>query len=116
MVISHWDPSLVTPVNLSKYKYSNFQHFTTDVPEISVLNNVKVFPNPVKNMFNISISDGNIKNYQVNITNLAGQTVYHDAFSNPSAVINTEKLIRGMYVLSIKTDDGKSHQTKILKQ
>ena len=116
MVIRSWDPSLVVPENLSKYVFSNFLHFTTDVPEISVLNNVKVFPNPVKSSLNISISDAGIKSFQVNITNLAGQTVYHDTFSNSSVAINTEKLIRGMYVLSIKTEDGKSHQTKVLKQ
>jgi hypothetical protein len=116
MVFRYRDPELSEPVNMSKSVYSNFLHFTTDVPEISVLNNVKVFPNPVKNALNISISDADIKSFRVNITNLAGQTVYQDTFSNSSVAINTENLIRGMYVLSIKTEDGETHQTKVFKQ
>jgi hypothetical protein len=116
MVLRYRDPELSEPENMSKYVFSNFLHFTTDVPEISVLNNVKVFPNPAKNVLNISISDAGIKSFRVIITNLAGQAVYHDTFSNSFATINTEKLIRGMYVLSIKTEDGKSHQAKVFKQ
>jgi hypothetical protein len=116
MTVRYWEPELEAPENVLKSVFSNFLYFTTNVPEISVLNNVKAFPNPVKNALTISISDGNIQNYQINITNLSGQTVYQNTFSNSSAAINTEKLIRGMYVLSVKTEDGKSYQTKVLKQ
>ena len=116
MVIRHWDPSLVEPVNLSKYIYSNFLHFTTDVPQISVLNNVKVFPNPVRSTFNIQITENITSDYQVNIVNLAGQTVFSNSYSNPSITINTEKFTTGIYLLNIKTDDGKIHNSKLLKQ
>ncbi|MBK6281307.1 MAG: T9SS type A sorting domain-containing protein [Draconibacterium sp.] len=116
MVVRHWDPSLVEPVNLSKYIYSNFLHFTTDVPEVSVLNNVKVFPNPVSSTFTIQIDENANANYQVNIVNLAGQTVFSNSYSNPSISVNTENFTTGMYLLNIKTDDGKIHNSKLLKQ
>ena len=116
MVIRHWDPSLVAPVNLSKYIYSNFLHFTTDVPEISVLNNVKVFPNPVGNTFTIQIDENKFTNYQVNIVNLAGQTVFSNNYSNPSISVNTEKFTTGMFLLNIRTDDGRIYNSKLLKQ
>jgi hypothetical protein len=116
MVIRSWNPSLTAPENLSKYIFSDFLHFTTDVPEITSLNNVKVFPNPVSNNFNIQIDENQTSNYQVNIVNLAGQTVFSNSYSNPSITINTEKFTPGMYLLNIKTDDGKIHNSKLLKQ
>ena len=116
MVIRSWNPSLTTPENLSKYVYSNFLHFTTGVPEISNLQNVKVFPNPVSSTFTIQIDEIANANYQVNIVNLAGQTVFSSNYSNPSITINTEKFTTGMYLLNIKTDDGRIFNSKLLKQ
>ena len=116
MVFRYRDPGLSIPKNIAKYKYSNFLHFTTGVHDLSVLDNVKTYPNPVKNVLNISIDDSNIRNYQVNITDLGGKIIFQDIFSGMSATINTERFIRGVYVLSIKADDGRMHQTKILKQ
>ena len=116
MVFRYRDPGLSIPKNIAKYKYSNFLHFTTGVHDLSVLYNVKTYPNPVKNVLNISIDDSNIRNYQVNITDLSGKIIFQDIFSGMSATINTERFIRGVYVLSIKADDGRLHQAKILKQ
>ena len=116
MVIRSWNPSLTAPENLSKYVYSNFLHFTTDVPEISSLNNVKVFPNPVSRTFNIQIDENKISNYQVNIVNLAGQNVFSNTYSNPFISINTDGFTSGMYLLNIKTDDGSFYSQKLLKQ
>jgi hypothetical protein len=91
MVIRSWNPSLTAPENLSKYIFSDFLHFTTDVPEISnLLNNVKVFPNPVSSNFNIQIDENKISNYHVNIVNLSGQTIFSNTYSNPSISINAE--------------------------
>ena len=116
MVIRSWDPSLVVPENLSKYVFSDFLHFTTDVPEISVLNNVKVFPNPVSNTFTIQIDENTNADYQVNIVNLAGQTVFSNSYSNPSISVNTGDFTTGMYLLNIKTDDGRTYNSKLMKQ
>ena len=114
LVYRYWDPEHLEPVKVSKYMYSNFLHFTTDVPEISVLNNVKVFPNPVRNTFTIQIDE--IANYQVNIVNLAGQTVFSSTYSNPSISINTEGFTSGIYLLNIKSDEGRIYNSKLLKQ
>lgn len=116
MVLRYRDTELSEPVNMSKYVFSNFLHFTTDVPEINVLNNVKVFPNPVKNTFTIQIDANANANYQVNIVNLAGQTVFSNSYTNPSISVNTEKFTTGMYLLNIKTDDGRTYNSKLLKQ
>jgi hypothetical protein len=116
MVIRSWNPSLTAPENLSKYIFSNFLHFTTDVPEIISLNNVNVFPNPVRSTFNIQIDENKISYYQVNIVNLSGQTIFSNTYSNPSISINADGFKSGMYLLNIKTDDGNFYSQKLLKQ
>jgi hypothetical protein len=116
MVIRSWNPSLTAPENFSKYIFSNFLHFTTDVPEITSLNNVKVFPNPVSSDVNIQIDESKISNYQVNIVNLTGQTIFSKTYSNPSISINTDGFTSGIYLLNVKTDDGSLYSQKLLKQ
>lgn len=116
MVIRSWNPSLTAPENLSKYIFSDFLHFTTDVPEITSLNNVKVFPNPVGSNLNIQIDENKISGYHVNIVNLTGQTIFSKKYSNPSISINADGFASGMYFLNIKTDDGSFYSQKLLKQ
>lgn len=116
MVIRSWNPSLTAPENLSKYIFSDFLHFTTDVPEITSLNNVKVFPNPVGSNLNIQIDENKISGYHVNIVNLTGQTILSKKYSNPSISINADGFASGMYLLNIKTDDGSFYSQKLLKQ
>ncbi len=115
MVFRYRDPGLSVPINIAKYKYSNFLHFTTDVPEVSVLDNVKVFPNPVSNTFNIQIDEPEFSQYQVEILNLAGQIIFSKSFPNPQILINTESFTSGMYLLKIKTENGKTFTSKLLK-
>ncbi|WP_372946738.1 T9SS type A sorting domain-containing protein [Mariniphaga sp.] len=116
MVIRQWDPSLTAPESLSKYVFSNFLHFTTDVPEMSVLGNVKVFPNPVSNNFNIQINENLTSDYQVNIVSLAGQTVFSNTYSDSNISINAGGLPSGMYLLNVKSDEGWTYTSKLLKK
>jgi hypothetical protein len=51
MIFRYWDPGITSSINISKYEFSSFMHFTTDVPEISVLNNVESFSQPGKQHF-----------------------------------------------------------------
>jgi hypothetical protein len=76
---------------------------------------VKVFPNPVSNAFTIKVDDIQTSNYQVNILNLAGQTIFSNTYSDSSISINTEGFATGMYLLNIKTDDGSIYNSKLLK-
>lgn len=116
MVVRYSDPDVEEPVNISKYLFSSFLHFiTTDIPEVNILENVKVFPNPVTSTFHIQLGENSAAKYQVNIVNLAGQTVFSNIYSDPSIKINTEGFTTGMYLLNIKTDDGRFYNSKLLK-
>ena len=115
MIVRYWDPSLIVQTNVSKYVFSNFLRFTTDVPEITELHNVKVFPNPVGSNFTIQIEDNQITSYQVNMVNLAGQTIFSNTFSDSSVSVNAEDFTPGMYLLNIKSDEGKIYTGKLVK-
>lgn len=116
LVIRSWNPSLTNPENLSKYVFSNFLHLTTDVPEISNLQNVKVFPNPVSSSFTIQIDENRAANYQVNIVNIAGQTVFSNTYSEPFISVNAGNFTPGIYLLNIKSDEGNTFTSKLLKK
>lgn len=116
MIFRYRDPGLSVPVNIAKYKYSNFIHFgTTDVKDVNVLENVTAFPNPVANSLNIRIDDTNTSEFNVSITNLAGQTIFTKNYSSPTITVNTEGFTKGMYLLNLKSSDGKIYNGKILK-
>ena len=80
-----------------------------------MLENVTDFPNPVNNRLNIMIDDINASEFNVSITNLAGQTIFTKKYSSPSITVNTEGFTKGMYLLNLKSSDGKIYNGKILK-
>lgn len=115
MVFRYRDPDLEAPINVTMFRFSSFLHIITDVPDISILNNVKVYPNPASTSFSIQIDEPQSKNYHVSVVNLFGQTVYSQNFTDPMILINAEQFVSGMYLLFIKTDDGKTYNSKLLK-
>lgn len=117
MIFRYRDPGLSVPINIAKYKYSNFIHFgTTDIKDVNVLENVTAFPNPVANSLNIRIDDTNTSEFNVSITNLAGQTIFTKNYSSPTITVNTEGFTKGMYLLNLKSSDGKIYNSKFLKK
>ncbi len=115
MVVRQRDKETEVSRNISKHNYSSFLHLTTDVPEIPILNNVKVFPNPISKDFTIKIDETKPTNYQVNIINLVGQTIFSNTYFDSSISVNTDGFTAGMYLLNIKTNDGRVFNTKLLK-
>ncbi len=117
MAVRYRDPNIEEPVYLSKYQFSSFLHFIkTDVNDLNILENVMVYPNPASSAFNILIDETGTSKYTVNIFDFAGQTIFSNTYSNPSISINTEGFTNGMYLLNIKTDDGRIFNSKLLKQ
>ncbi|MCK3685976.1 T9SS type A sorting domain-containing protein [Maribellus sp. YY47] len=116
MVFRYRDPSMEEPANISKFLYSSFLHFTTDVPVVELLDNVQVFPNPVNNSLNIHIDDSQLSTYEVNILSLTGQKVFSGIFSTPTISVNTGYFTAGTYVLNILNKDGRVYNTELMKQ
>ena len=75
----------------------------TGIKESSYSANVNVFPNPTKNILNISSTE-NISS--VKIINVFGQVVYTDNINSNHAVINTSAFAEGIYFIQMQTAKG----------
>jgi PKD repeat protein len=81
------------------------------VDEISQ-NNIKVYPNPVRDVFTIE-TDYNMQEIQV--FNITGQLMIDKIVSGKSQKVNTTSLHSGVYNLKVKTDNG-SFDRKVVVQ
>ena len=75
----------------------------TGIGDINNTYSVNVFPNPAKDVINIT-SDYNIKS--VTLVNYVGQTVFTQAVSGNSYQINVSEYVTGMYFVRVETTDG----------
>ena len=83
------------------------------INNLSLDNNLKVFPNPAKS--NITITHrNNLGGKKYMITNLIGQTVLSGKLNTEETIINIENLQSGVYMLSI---DGMNKQSiKVIRE
>ncbi len=70
-------------------------------------NNIKIFPNPSSNNFNIQFNK-DYENIDIKIIDLAGRNVYSEktniSNNNDMVNINIENLPKGIYMINIKTE------------
>jgi len=77
------------------------------------IQNMIIYPNPTKN--EIFISSGfEIKS--INIVNSIGQTVIRKNINNQSIAINVSDLSKGMYIISVVSDNNKIENHKFIKE
>jgi hypothetical protein len=96
---------------MSEYTLNIVPDYTVGVEEI-MTNNIKVWPNPVSGMINVSTpsNSGNIK-----ILSIDGRCVYQSRYTKTLVNIDSEILNQGTYVIMINDDTGKCYTTKIIK-
>ena len=94
--------------------FENAYNTTLFVSEFNIINNVRVYPNPVKNRFAINISGVKIKDFGVKIFNILGKKVYQQEELSTN-IIDVHKLSSGMYFLQI-TDGDKQKTIKLIKE
>ena len=82
-----------------------------NVDEIAQINNVSVYPNPVKDILNIN----NANNSNIAIYNLSGQLVYTEQSYNDNVKVNLSGFNNGVYIVTVKSEDNISTH-KIVKQ
>lgn len=85
---------------------------TDDPLSINSLNNeVKLFPNPTDNIFNLT-SDQTITNVQVN--NMIGQVIFNQEFNDFHAQINMSHAPDGIYFVEVTTKTGNKVIEKLI--
>ena len=114
-VVFIWYSEIGILVNDNRYVYSNFQYFESGINNITSLNNVKVFPNPVGDILNIDIQDENLTEAVVQIMNMTGQKVYEGVLAGQLTSIDINSLTNGVYILHIESIDNRTLNYKILK-
>jgi hypothetical protein len=86
---------------------------TVGINNLSLDNDLKVYPNPTKNSITIT-NKSNLVGKKYIITNLVGQTVITGKLNLDETIVNLETLQSGVYLLSI---DGMNKQSiKVIKE
>lgn len=138
-VTETWSPSIKTAGNAyrliiyvqGRYNYDQieqvqFRDLTTDeVPQLSTKldqapisgNNLKVYPNPVRQQLYVFIPQNFGKNMKWEVYSMNGQLVHSGLFidSNGQETVHVDRLKEGVYVLKISNDEGIQLVTKFSK-
>lgn len=80
---------------------------------ISSADNLKVFPNPVNDILNVS-SDQKI--ISVTIFNTAGQLIFTKMINNKIATVDVSELISGVYMVKINSGEKNVKTVKVIKR
>jgi len=87
--------------------------------ENTSISNLQVYPNPSKDIFNITFISEEIQNLRVRILNVIGEEVYKEDLEQFVGeyvkAINLEKYNKAIYFLEIETDDGVINKKLILQ-
>jgi hypothetical protein len=77
------------------------------------IQNMVIYPNPTKN--EIFISSG-IQIKSISVVNSIGQTIINKNVNSQSTAINVESLAKGMYIISVTSDNNKIENHKFIKE
>lgn len=106
--LANTDPAYI--YNIGKAAVGALQHFavatstlgTDEIRSKNSLENVKIYPNPVKDVIKISLPDSSIKNFSFEITDLAGHSLVKKTNESKIDISNLEN---GVYIGTLKADN-----------
>jgi hypothetical protein len=76
---------------------------------------ISVYPNPATDVLNINLSNANLKNSHLCITNVSGQQLLNTSMIGADAKINIEDLSNGVYFVTITNQNGLNQTVKFVK-
>ena len=77
------------------------------------VSSIEVYPNPADNIFTIALH--NIASADVIIYNLLGKVIFQDSITHGKIRIeNNGKLVSGLYLIKVVTDNNKIYHTKLV--
>lgn len=77
---------------------------------------IRIYPNPVKDLLTLDLSETNQTFTEINIFNALGEMVYQQKAISSITEINTNQLNSGIYFLLLKDNSGTSFSHRIIKQ
>jgi hypothetical protein len=85
----------------------------------SIINNLEVYPNPSKDIFNVSFVSEEVQNLEVRVLNMVGELVYTEGLEQfvgeYTKSINMSKYTKGIYFLEITTNNGVVNKKIVLQ-
>jgi hypothetical protein len=85
----------------------------------SAINDLEVYPNPSKEIFNVSFVSEDIQNLEVRVLNMVGELVYMEGLEQfigeYTKSINMSKYTKGVYFLEITTNNGVVNKKIVLQ-
>jgi hypothetical protein len=83
------------------------------------IKNLNVYPNPSRDIFNISFNSEEIQDLKVRILNVIGEVVYEESLEQFTGEyiksVNLSKYVKAIYFLEIQTNDGIINKKLILQ-
>ena len=85
----------------------------------SAINNFDVYPNPSKDIFNISFVSEKVQNLEVKVLNMLGEVIYTEGLEQfvgeYTKQINLSSYTKGVYFLEIMTNNGVVNKKIVLQ-
>ena len=85
----------------------------------TAINNLDVYPNPSRDIFNVSFTSEDIQNLEVRIINVIGEVVYTEGLNEfvgeYTKQVDLATYTKGVYLLEITTDNGIVNKKLILQ-
>ncbi|MEO5891209.1 MAG: T9SS type A sorting domain-containing protein [Ferruginibacter sp.] len=92
---------------------------TTIVDQAIVANQLKVYPNPVRDIANLEITSNGAKKVAISVVDLSGRQVKYTEQSNlnknNTVKLDMSSLQDGYYIITVRFDDGQKLSSKIIK-
>ncbi|WP_106915758.1 T9SS type A sorting domain-containing protein [Chryseobacterium aurantiacum] len=77
---------------------------------------IKIYPNPVSDYAYVEIGFNDFKEADILVYDMSGRQLQILKTKNRVTKINTQALVQGAYLVSIKTDTGKTANAKLIKK
>ena len=90
---------ILTTTSVNRRTTYNYEEATASIPKFN-LADVQVYPNPAKDVVNVSIQ--NVLIHKIEVYNLLGKKV----LTSTESKINVENLPKGVYLLKIQSEDA----------
>ncbi|MDC0201829.1 T9SS type A sorting domain-containing protein, partial [Flavobacteriales bacterium] len=85
----------------------------------TAINNLDVYPNPSRDIFNVSFTSEDVQNLEVRIINVIGEVVYtedlNEFVGEYTKQVDLTTYTKGVYLLEIDTDNGIINKKLILQ-
>jgi len=77
---------------------------------------IKIYPNPVSDYAYVEIGFNDFKEADIVLYDMSGRQLQNLKTKNKVTKINTQALVQGAYLVTIKTDSGKTANAKLIKK